>query len=215
MPADHPKSEYEYTGPAYSDLHTHLLPVISTVLNQYANSKGKKIFDLGCGNGSVASWLTKEGYIVSGCDISESGIAIAKQQNPSSDLRVASVYDNIREKFGESFPLVVSFDVIEHLYSPRTYAKNVFDLLEPGGSAIISTPYHGYFKNLVISLLGKWDQHFTALWDHGHIKFWSEKTIRVLLEDAGLEIVEFRRAGRISILAMSMIVVCRRPLSVK
>ena len=57
--------------------------------------------------------------------------------------------------------------------SPRRYAATLFDLAEPGGTAIVSTPYHGYWKNLAMALSGKLDAHFTALWDHGHIKFWS------------------------------------------
>ncbi len=68
---------------------------------------------------------------------------------------------------------MISLEVVEHLYFPRKFARTVYDLLEPGGTAIISTPYHGYWKNLVMALTGTMDAHFTALWDHGHIKFWS------------------------------------------
>lgn len=58
---------------------------------------------------------------------------------------------------------------------------------------------------------GKMDAHFTALWDHGHIKFWSMDTLRELLEQAGLEVVRFERVGRLPMLAKSMIAVARRP----
>jgi 2-polyprenyl-6-hydroxyphenyl methylase/3-demethylubiquinone-9 3-methyltransferase len=71
---------------------------------------------------------------------------------------------------------VLSLEVIEHIYAPKDYAKSVYEILQPGGLAIISTPYHGYLKNLVLALSGKMDDHFTALWEHGHIEFWSMKT---------------------------------------
>jgi SAM-dependent methyltransferase len=99
----------------------------------------------------------------------------------------------------------------EHVYAPRKYAKTIFDLLLPGGTAIISTPYHGYFKNLAMALSGKMDDHFHALWDHGHIKFWSKKTIKSLLLEAGFVDINFKLVGRIPILAKSMIVIARKP----
>ncbi len=60
-------------------------------------------------------------------------------------------------------------------------------------------------------LAGKMDQHFTALWDYGHIKFWSVKTLGALLAEAGFRDIRFRRIGRIPPLAKSMIAVATRP----
>jgi 2-polyprenyl-6-hydroxyphenyl methylase/3-demethylubiquinone-9 3-methyltransferase len=54
------------------------------------------------------------------------------------------------------------------------------------------------------------DAHFTALWDYGHIKFWSRRTLAVLLEEAGLRVERFVRVGRIPLLAKSMIAVAQR-----
>ena len=102
-------------------------------------------------------------------------------------------------------------EVVEHVYAPRQFAKRVYDLLEPGGVAVISTPYHGYLKNLAIALLDKSDWHHTALWDHGHIKFWSIKTLGQLLTKAGFTDIKFLRVGRIPVLAKSMIAVARKP----
>jgi len=107
--------------------------------------------------------------------------------------------------------VVLSLEVVEHVYDPRRYAATVFSLLEPGGTAIISTPYHGYCKNLAMALSGKMDAHFTALWDHRHIKFWSIKTLSALLCEAGFVDLRFQRVGRVPVLAKSMIAVARRP----
>jgi 2-polyprenyl-6-hydroxyphenyl methylase/3-demethylubiquinone-9 3-methyltransferase len=83
-------------------------------------------------------------------------------------------------------------------------------LLEPGGLAIVSTPYHGYWKNLALAAMGRMDSHFTALWDHGHIKFWSIKTLGALLREVGFVDLRFHRAGRVPALAKSMIAVARK-----
>ena len=102
-------------------------------------------------------------------------------------------------------------EVVEHVFYPRKFAVCVHELLEPGGTAIISTPYHGYWKNLALALTGKLDAHFTALWDNGHIKFWSVKTLTTLLTEAGLNVNRVVRVGRVPLFAKSMIVFAHRP----
>lgn len=150
------------------------------------------------------------GYTVSGVDPSESGIAMAKAAEPDLALEVGNAYDDLASRYGR-FPTVISLEVVEHVYSPRLYAKCVADLLEPGGLALISTPYHSYLKNLALALSGKMDAHFTALWDHGHIKFWSVKTLTELFSEQGLKVEKVLRVGRIPCLAMSMILQLRKP----
>ena len=169
----------------------------------------KRAFDLGCGNGSVADWLRKKGFAVAGVDPSTSGIAEAHRAYPDLDLRVGSAYDSLHETFG-TYPLVVSLEVVEHVYAPRDFACCVRDLLVPGGHTLISTPYHGNLKNLLLALTGGMDRHFTALWDHGHIKFWSPATITELLREAGLSVQRVYRVGRRAPPAKSMLVVARR-----
>jgi 2-polyprenyl-6-hydroxyphenyl methylase/3-demethylubiquinone-9 3-methyltransferase len=196
-----------------NSIHSVLLPTVLNILNNLkSNLKGKQsIFDLGCGNGSVANVLEGQDWDVTGVDPSIEGIKLANTKFPNLKLHNGSTYDNLKEKYGQ-FPALLSLEVIEHVYSPREYAKKIFDLLQPGGTAIISTPYHGYWKNLVLAISGKMDAHFHVLWDHGHIKFWSIKTLSKLLCEAGFVDIYFKRVGRIPPIAKSMIVTARKPL---
>lgn len=201
-------SGYRFDDAACNCAHDYLLTTIEGVLREI-DPQPRRAFDLGCGNGSVADWLRKKGYAVAGVDPSTSGIAEANRAYPDLDLRVGSAYDPLHETFGR-YPLVVSLEVVEHVYAPRDFARCVRDLLEPGGHALISTPYHGYLKNLLLALTGGMDRHFTALWDHGHIKFWSPATITQLLGEVGLSVLRVHRVGRLAPLAKSMLVVARR-----
>ena len=204
--------QYPYATSGLGHHHDYILPGVEDALLTHGVLPGAHVFDLGCGNGSVAAHLAAKGYAVSGIDPSEEGIAQAQATYPDLDLRLGSAYEDLSSEFG-TFPALISLEVVEHLYFPRKYAKTAHDLLEPGGIAILSTPYHSYFKNLVLAVTGKMDQHFTALVDHMHIKFWSIKTLTILLEEAGLEVVEFRRVGRVPPLAKSMVAVARRPVT--
>lgn len=165
---------------------------------------------MGCGNGSVARVLTARGWDVTGVDPSVEGITLALAANPTLKLATGSAYDDLAAQYGR-FPVVLSLEVVEHVYAPRHYARTLFELLEPGGTAILSTPYHGYWKNLALALSGRMDAHFTALWDHGHIKFWSIWTLGELLREAGFVNLRFERVGRVPALAKALIAIARKP----
>lgn len=203
-------SGYVYEDSALNASHEYLLPAVTEILASLNLPHGRKrIFELGCGNGAIADALTIQGYQVTGVDASVQGIQQAQRTRPHLSLQLGSVYDHLSVQHGR-YPVVLSLEVVEHLYAPRDFAKTLFDLVEPSGTAIVSTPYHGYWKNLALALTGKMDRHFTALWDHGHIKFWSIATLGQLLREAGFRSVTFHRVGRIPLFATSMIAIARK-----
>lgn len=203
-------SGYIYEDGELNPSHDYLLPSLLQILASLNLPKDRqRLFELGCGNGAVAEALTRQGFHVTGVDASVQGIEQAQRRHPRLSLQLGSAYDRLAQTYGR-FPVVVSLEVVEHLYAPRAYARTLFDLVEPSGTAIISTPYHGYWKNLVLALTGRLDRHFTALWDHGHIKFWSMATLTQLLLEAGFHSVSFRRVGRVPALAKSMIAIAAK-----
>ena len=205
-------SGYRYDQAGLNHSHGYLLPTVFRLLDELnLPADQRRLFELGCGNGSVAHALTQRGWDVTGVDPSVEGIAQANNAYPDLKLYSGSAYDDLAAQYGQ-FPVVLSLEVVEHVYFPRQYAKTVFNLIHAGGgTALLSTPYHGYWKNLAMALTGALDRHFTALWDHGHIKFWSMPTLTALLQEAGFSAIRFARVGRIPPLAKAMIAVARHP----
>ena len=153
--------------------------------------EGGKVLDAGCGGGDFSIGLDEAGYDVYGSDMSRSGIAAAQQRGIGTFL-VASIYENLAEPFGLThFDAIVCVEVIEHLYSPRTFARRANEALLPGGLVVISTPYWGYLKNIMLAVTDRMDRSLTPLWEGGHIKHWSRKTLTQLMTDAGFEVVGF------------------------
>lgn len=185
-------------------------PVLRQLADYSAGRKDMRLLDLGCGNGAFAGHLSQLGYDVTGIDPSETGIEKARQRWPGVTFHLGSTDEQLAERYG-TFDMLVSLEVVEHVFSPKAYAANVFSLLKPGGIALISTPFHGYWKNLVLALTGRMDKHFTALWEHGHIKFWSLKTLTTLLVTAGFPQPTFEFAGRFRPFSQSMIAKVVRP----
>jgi 2-polyprenyl-6-hydroxyphenyl methylase/3-demethylubiquinone-9 3-methyltransferase len=207
-------SGYRWENASLTPSHDYLLPALIAELEQLRScaqaSVNGRLFELGCGNGSVANELARQGWDVTGVDVSTEGIVQANARYPQLKLEQGSAYDDLVARFGR-FPVVSSLEVVEHVYFPRQYAATLYNLCEPGGTAIVSTPYHSYWKNLALAVTGKMDPHFTALWDHGHIKFWSVKTLGFLLREAGFADIRFIRVGRIPPLAKSMIAIAHKP----
>jgi 2-polyprenyl-3-methyl-5-hydroxy-6-metoxy-1,4-benzoquinol methylase len=169
------------------------------------------VCDLGCGNGYMAGRLAERGYQVTGVDASESGIAIARANFLRSTFIHAPVDSSLRDRTGlKAFDLVVSSDVIEHLYRPDDLIEAAASLAKPNGRILIGTPYHGYLKNLVLSVTGRMDAHFGVHDVGGHIKFFSVKTLSDLLTKHGFSDLKFSYYGRAQWLWKNMICLARK-----
>lgn len=168
------------------------------------------VCDLGCGNGHISGRLANLGYDVTGIDASKSGIHLARRTYPHANFIEALIDRNLNEGIDENFDLVISSDVIEHLYRPSDLLEAAQSLLKPGGQILIGTPYHGYLKNLAIAATGKMDAHFSALHDGGHIKFFSVKTLSTLMQSHGFTDLSFTFYGRAPWLWKNMICLARK-----
>lgn len=200
--------QYRYGNAQPTWSHSYLWPLMERLLRERMEP-GSRLFELGCGNGATAEQMRKLGFEVTGVDPSETGISAGREAYPELALHVGSAYDDLAAAYGR-YPVVVSLEVIEHCFRPRKFAQCVHDILEPGGAAIISTPYHGYWKNLALAITGQWDRHLSPLWEGGHIKFFSERTLRQLFSRERLECTALYRVGRIRPLAKSMVAVFRK-----
>ena len=200
-------SSYAHPEPGLTPYNAYLLPVVERFLGP-ANGR---LFEIGFGNGAVAAHLASKGFDVAGIEPSQQGLALARRSYPAlTGLQHGTIYEDLRQRFG-GFQAVVSLEVIEHLYFPRRLAQAAFALLEPGGVLVISTIYHGYLKNIATALLGRFDLKMNPLWDHGHIKFFSPRTLTRLLQEAGFENVTVKRPDLIPQFARSMVVCARKP----
>jgi 2-polyprenyl-3-methyl-5-hydroxy-6-metoxy-1,4-benzoquinol methylase len=196
---------YDYNDAQPTYANAYLWPVLRREINN-RRWVSRRAFDLGCGNGATSNMLSWQGFDVTGVDTSETGIQQAQANFPNVRCEVGSAYDDLAARYGV-FDLVVSLEVIEHCMQPRSFARTFLSLIAPGGVGVLSTPYHGYVKNLAIALTGKMDRHFTALWDGGHVKFFSIRTLDALLRERGANQLRFERVGRVPLLAKSMVAI--------
>lgn len=187
--------------------HTEIHEFITKPITEMLKSHGcADVLDLGCGNGSFSAVLASAGFNVTGLDHSSSGIQIASNKHPKVSFAQHDVTQSLPSNLHGKFDAVVSTEVIEHLLLPRRLMENALIALKPGGLLIVTTPYHGYWKNLALAVTNKFDNHWHPLRDYGHIKFFSKTTMLALFEEFALQNIRFSTVGRIPAFARSMIV---------
>jgi 2-polyprenyl-3-methyl-5-hydroxy-6-metoxy-1,4-benzoquinol methylase len=200
----------EYVCTALSGCLEYILPPLFELCSQIGPNT--LVLDVGCGNRSVAAEIAKRGCKIVGIDMSETGDSLAGQNCPTGRFEVFPADENLLRNLGEEpFDFVYSLEVIEHLYDPQSFVAGCFSATRHGGRFVCSTPYHGYAKNLLISLLDGWDKHLVAAEVGEHIKFFSRKTLSRLLEGVGFRDLEFRGGGRVPYLWKSMLMSGVRP----
>lgn len=150
-------------------------------------------------------------HTVTGIDVSITGIATARASFPNVAYHLGSVYDDdLVSKVSGPVDCIVSLEVVEHLFFPKKLFEQSHKLLADGGSLIVSTPYHGYLKNLALSLTNGWDAHFGVHWDGGHIKFFSKRSLAAMAASAGFVDLRFCPVGRVAGLWKAIVMVARK-----
>jgi 2-polyprenyl-6-hydroxyphenyl methylase/3-demethylubiquinone-9 3-methyltransferase len=196
--------EFRFDSPDALDSHGCLIPGLFAKLGPAA---GRDLLDLGCGNGALTRTLASAGFRTVGADASVSGMAMARRAHPDLDWEPQDINEALAPRLRGNFDVVLAVEVIEHLFLPRRLFGRAAEALRPGGRLVLSTPYHGYLKNLAIAALNQSDKHWTVGWDHGHIKFFSRNTLTAMALDQGFRPVDWGFVGRSRPLSKSMIMV--------
>jgi 2-polyprenyl-3-methyl-5-hydroxy-6-metoxy-1,4-benzoquinol methylase len=201
--------KYSYKSHEPPPTIEYILPRVQAALAGRRWQKNARALDYGCGNGWLTGWLAQNGFAAVGVDISESGIEVATRANGSAIFSSDVSVENL-QTLGP-FDLAVCIETIAHCHDSAVEIAKVFEALKPGGLLVLSTPYHGYLKNLALAVAGRLDTHLTALWSGGYVRFFSRPTIRRLLEDAGFGVLRIERVGRFAPLAKAMLVSAIKP----
>lgn len=186
--------------------HSYLLEPVLSTLKKYNISS---LLDIGTGNGATLPVWLSQNIKVAAVEPDADGYLFAKK-HAGADVRQLGVGDAFPEEWRHSFDAVVSLEVVEHLFDPAQLVESIDYSLKSKGIAIVSTPYHGYFKNLALAIAGKWDFHHHPTRVGGHIKFWSKNTLTQLFESKGFSSVLFIGAGRVPFLWKSMIIIFQK-----
>jgi len=166
----------------------------------------QRILDFGCNIGGASKILARAGHAVTGVDISDSAVNIAQTRTPEAEFK--RIESEVCLPFADqSFDVCFSSEVIEHLFDVHGFIKEIHRVLVDDGLFLITTPYHGWIKNLLIITMN-FEGHFAV--NGGHIRFFTRRSMTDCLNAGGFVEIEFGGIGRKWPVWKSMFVVARK-----
>jgi methionine biosynthesis protein MetW len=164
-------------------------------------ASARRILDLGCGGGAVGAALKREpGVEVVGVEADPRAAAAARQRLDrvvEADLEDLLANDDHAAGLG-TFDCLIAADSLEHLRDPWTALARAAELLEPGATAVVSLPNVRFFETFwALGIRGRWPRREQGIFDHSHLRWFTLRDARDLLEAAGLAPVQVRPLIRI------------------
>ena len=125
----------------FKPLH-QINPLRLNFIHEKINLKNKKVLDVGCGGGILSESMAKLGAEVTGIDMGEKVIRIAKlhalQSKLDIDYQCASI-EAIASKHQASFDIITCMEMLEHVPDPSIIVSLCAKLLKPSGTLFMST----------------------------------------------------------------------------
>ncbi len=157
------------------------------VVARYRRPPGR-LFDLGCGLGTLLRLAREDGWDVAGNDIVAGAVerlraetGIDAQAGPLEELALPPA----------SFDVVTAYCVLPHVPEPLGEARRIAALLAPGGVLVAEMPAPGFYRwsAKLLARIGV-DWGVRNVYYAGHRHAYSPRSLRALLDRAGLHVVE-------------------------
>lgn len=149
---------------------------------------GKKVLDIGCGDGRMGEVLKEKGAVVFGTDISEK--AVEKAAHVLDKAFIFNAEEGNFSCLDNDFDIIISSEVIEHLFNPKNFLLALRNIMKKDAVMVITTPNFLMWTNRIRMFFGEFEYTETGFLDEGHIHFFTYNSLRKLLELTGFEIVQ-------------------------
>jgi SAM-dependent methyltransferase len=152
------------------------------------------VLELGCGAGALgAAWKRRNPRGL------WSGIKFVADAARSAQgvldnvlcADIETIDDAALDAFLEGRPapdVLVFGDVLEHLRDPLAVLRQLVDRLAPGGTVAACIPNIGHWSGIASLMAGEWSYTDSGLLDRTHLRFFTQRSARALLEEAGLDV---------------------------
>ena len=130
------------TNSEFKPLHD-INPLRLDYINQHAPLNNKRVLDIGCGGGILSESMARSGATVTGIDLSQAAIDVARLHAMEAGIDQVSYECCSAEDFAArhagSFDIVTCMEMLEHVPEPESIVRACKDLLKPDGAAFFST----------------------------------------------------------------------------
>ena len=172
----------------FKPLH-EINPLRANYIDQHSPVAGKRLVDVGCGGGILAESMAQRGATVTGIDMGEAPLSVAKLHQRESGLEVhylQSTAEQLAAKEAGNFDIVCCLEMLEHVPDPAAVVAACAELAQPGGALYFSTINRNP-KAYVFAIVGA--EHILQLLPagtHEYDKFIKPSELASWIRDAGL-----------------------------
>ena len=174
----------------FKPLH-QINPLRLDYICRHNDIKDLKVVDIGCGGGILSEAMSKKGAFVTGVDMAEKALNVAKLHQIESKTTVdyrLSTAEELSASQKECFDVVTCLEMLEHVPQPANIIKSCADLVKPGGSVYFST-INKNLKSFLYAIVGA--EHLLKLLPigtHEYSKFIRPSEIDTWARDSLLEL---------------------------
>lgn len=162
-------------------------------IDERAALAGKKVLDVGCGGGILAESMAASGAQVSGIDLSEQALSVARlhlyESGHAVDYRLTSAEQLATELPGH-FDVVTCMELLEHVPDPASTVAACAQLVKPGGELFFSTVNRNLKAYLLVILGAEYVLNMLPRGTHDYAKFIKPSELAQHCRAAGIEIRE-------------------------
>ena len=117
-------------------------PLRTNYIDRHASLAGKKVLDVGCGGGILSEAMAQRGADVTGIDMGEAPLNIAKLHALESGVTVKYQQipvEQLADEMPATFDIVTCLEMLEHVPDPASIIQACYKLVKPGGMVFFST----------------------------------------------------------------------------
>lgn len=156
------------------------------ILDSFENfRKTNKILDVGAGNGFFLEIAKARGWEVHGTELTNQAVNVCSSKGINMNQ---GHLDEIHFE-SESFDVVTSFEVIEHINNPKIIVNEIYRILRQGGKCYITTPN---FNSLLRYRL---KEAYDVIEYPNHLCYFTKKTLRKLFQEEKFKIEQIKTTG--------------------
>ncbi|MCU1688243.1 MAG: Methyltransferase type 11 [Pseudonocardiales bacterium] len=149
---------------------------------------GGTVFEGGCSSGYFAEVMVDDGYVVDGAELDP--IAAEQARAICRTVLTGDLSTMDLDGLADAYDGMVFGDTLEHLSDPVAVLARLTPRLADGGSVIISIPNVANWAMRVGFLFGRFRYTERGILDRTHLRFYTAKTVRHMLAEAGLEVTD-------------------------
>ena len=162
-------------------------------IRQHVHLDGKDVVDVGCGGGILTEAMAAAGANVTGIDMAEAPLAVARLHQAESGAEVnylTSTAESLAEAQPGSFDVVTCLEMLEHVPDPSAVVAACAQLVKPGGAVFFSTINRNP-KSFVMAILGaEYVLGLLPKGTHEYAKLIRPSELAEWARDAGLDVRE-------------------------